>query len=91
MNFDTSQLLHRLSISIRHQSISEKDDKITKWTLNVLPILFTRFDLVSTSCGIGSSMYLCIFFISLAILTTSRSYKASFSSISLVSSIRVDA
>ena len=41
--------------------ISEKDDEITKWTLNVLPILFTRFDLVSISCRICSSMYLCIF------------------------------
>ena len=27
--------------------LSEKDDEINKWTLNVLPILFTRFDLVS--------------------------------------------
>ena len=41
--------------------LSEKDDEITKWTLDVLPILFTRFDLVSISCRICSSMYLCIF------------------------------
>ena len=55
---------HVMSISIRQQSkqqLSEKDDEITKWTLDVLPIMFTRFDLVSISCRICSSMYLCIF------------------------------
>ena len=41
--------------------LSEQDDEITKWTQDILPILFTRFDLVSISCRICSSMYLCIF------------------------------
>ena len=41
--------------------LSEKGDEIFKWTLEVLPILFTRFNLVSISCRICSSMDVCIF------------------------------
>ena len=58
--FTTSCFFNTSSVKTT-ADLSEKDDETAKWTLNVLPILFTRFDLVSISCRIGSSMYICIF------------------------------
>ena len=57
-----------VSILIHHQSKQQKDDEINKWTLNLLPKLFTRFNHAEFA-----PVCTYVFLISLGILTSSRS------------------